>query len=60
MTISNTIESIEIISSTQKRKRWTAMEKRLIVQETYLPGATVSYMRSGPDPGKKGLNLWIN
>jgi transposase len=44
MTISNTSDSIEIICSTQKRKRWTAIEKRLIVQETYLPGATVSYI----------------
>jgi transposase len=44
MTISNTLDSIEIISSTQKRKRWTALEKRIIVQETYLPGATVSYI----------------
>jgi transposase len=24
--------------------RWTALEKQIIVQETYLPGATVSYI----------------
>jgi transposase len=44
MTISNTLESVEIICSTQKRKRWTALEKHIIVQETYHPGATVSYI----------------
>lgn len=44
MTISNTVEPIEIICSTQKRRRWSALEKHTIVQETYLPGATVSYI----------------
>jgi transposase len=44
MTISTTLESIEIISSTHKRKRWTAFEKHQIVQETYQQGVTVSYI----------------
>lgn len=44
MTISNTIESVEIIHNTQRRKRWAAIEKHTIVQETYQPGATVSYI----------------
>jgi transposase len=44
MTISNTVEAIEIIHSTQRRKRWAAIEKHKIVQETYQPGATVSYI----------------
>ncbi len=44
MTISNTVEPIEIIHSTQRRKRWAAIEKQQIVQETYQPGATVSYI----------------
>lgn len=44
MTISNTIEAVEIIHSTQRRKRWAAIEKHKIVQETYQPGATVSYV----------------
>ena len=42
MTISNPIEAVEIISSSNKRKRWTLFEKQLIVQETYHPGVTVS------------------
>ena len=44
MTISNTIEAVEIFHNTQRRKRWAAIEKHKIVQETYLPGATVSYV----------------
>lgn len=43
MTISNKHEGVEIIHSTAKKRRWTAIEKHQIVQETYLPGATVSY-----------------
>jgi len=44
MTISNTIEPDEVISNTNRRKRWAAIEKQTIVQETYQPGATVSYI----------------
>jgi len=44
MTISNTIEPVEILHNTPRRKRWAAIEKHQIVQETYQPGATVSYV----------------
>jgi transposase len=44
MTISNTTEPVEIYHNTPHRKRWAAMEKHKIVQETYQPGATVSYI----------------
>jgi transposase len=44
MTISNPVEVVEIISSTNKRKRWTPFEKQQIVQETYHPGVTVSFI----------------
>ncbi len=44
MTISNPIESVEICHNTQHRKRWAAIEMHKIVQETYQPGATVSYV----------------
>lgn len=39
-----TIECSEIIQSTNKRRRWTAYEKQQIVQETYNPGVTVSFI----------------
>ncbi len=44
MTISKAVEAVEIIHSTQRRKRWAAIEKHTIVQETYQRGATVSYV----------------
>lgn len=54
MTISNPVEAVEIISSTSKRKRWTPYEKQQIVQETYHPGVTVSYIarRHGIPPSQ--------
>lgn len=44
MTISNTLEPVEIIHSTCKRRRWTPFEKQQIVQETYHPGVTLSFI----------------
>jgi transposase len=44
MTVSNEVEVVEIYHNTQRRKRWAAIEKHKIVQETYQPGATVSYV----------------
>lgn len=58
MTISNTIEPVEIITATKKRKRWTPYEKQMIVQETYHPGVTVSYIarKHGIPPSQ--LFMW--
>src|SRR4051794_34984779 len=44
MTNSNSVETVGVICSTQRRKRWTAYEKQQMVQETYHPGVTVSYI----------------
>jgi transposase len=44
MTISKEAEVIEVIHSSKRRKRWVAYEKHQIVQETYQPGMTVSYI----------------
>ena len=44
MTISKAGIVTEVISSTQSRRRWTLYEKHQIVQETYHPGVTVSYI----------------
>ncbi len=33
---------VEVITSVQRRRRWSAEEKVRIVEETYLPGASVS------------------
>jgi transposase len=35
-------ERVEVITSVQRRRRWTTAEKVQIVEETYLPGNSVS------------------
>ena len=35
-------ERVEVITSVQRRRRWSAEEKAAIVQETYAPGMSVS------------------
>src|ERR1041385_166274 len=44
MTVSMTgnIDRVEVITSVQRRRRWSAEEKARIVQETYAPGCSVS------------------
>jgi transposase len=37
-------ESIKVITSVERRRRWSPAEKKAIVQETYEPGKTVSYV----------------
>lgn len=58
MTISTIIESSEVIRSTAKKRRWTPFEKHQIIQETYHPGVTVSYIarKHGIQPSQ--LFLW--
>jgi transposase-like protein len=36
------IEQVEVITSMQRRRRWSADEKAAMVQETYAPGMSVS------------------
>ena len=38
------IERVEVITSVQRRRRWSVAEKLEIVEETELPGMTVSYV----------------
>lgn len=40
----NGVEISEVIHSTVKRKRWTANEKQQIVNETYQPGVSLSFV----------------
>lgn len=37
-------ERVEVITSVQRRRRWSAEEKAAIVQETYAPGVSVSFV----------------
>jgi transposase len=40
--MSNPTDRVEIITSVQRRRRWTAAEKVRMVEETFEPGMTVS------------------
>ena len=42
MSMTGKIERVEVITSVQRRRRWSAEEKARIVQETYAPGMSVS------------------
>lgn len=37
-----TKEQIHVVTSVERRRRWSTEEKRSIIQETYLPGMSVS------------------
>ena len=42
MSMTGKIERVEVITSVQRRRRWSAEEKAAIVQETYTPEMSVS------------------
>ena len=42
MSMTGKIDRIEVITSVQRRRRWSAEEKARIVEETYVPGMSVS------------------
>jgi transposase len=42
VSITGNIDRVEVITSVQRRRRWSAEEKVAIVQETYAPGMSVS------------------
>ena len=42
MSMTRKIEHVEVITSGQRRRRWSVEEKAAIVQETWAPGMSVS------------------
>lgn len=54
MSMTNSSDRVEIITSVQRRRRWTASEKVRIVEETFEPGMTVSLVarRHGVAPNQ--------
>jgi transposase len=54
VSMSNPTDRVEIITSVQRRRRWTASEKVRIVEETFEPGMTVSLVarRHGVAPNQ--------
>lgn len=45
---------VEVITSQERRRRWAPAEKRSMVEETYAPGMTVSYVarKNGISPSQ--------
>ena len=54
MSMSDPADRVEIITSVQRRRRWTAAEKVQMVEETFEPGMTVSLVarRHGVAPNQ--------
>jgi transposase len=54
VSMANPTERVEIITSVQRRRRWTASEKVRMVEETFEPGMTVSLVarRHGVAPNQ--------
>src|SRR6184192_2910276 len=52
--MTNSTNRVEIITSVQRRRRWTAPEKVRMVEETFEPGMTVSLVarRHGVAPNQ--------
>ncbi len=58
MTISKASNITEVICSTQRRRRWTPFEKQQIVQETYQPGVSISFVARKHDIPPSQLFYW--
>lgn len=58
MTSTNEVEYIEVISGSQRRRRWTAAEKAQVVQETMQPGMSVSYIARKYDISASLIFTW--
>jgi transposase len=54
VSMTNSSDRVEIITSVQRRRRWTAPEKVRMVEETFEPGMTVSLVarRHGVAPNQ--------
>jgi hypothetical protein len=54
VSMTNPTDRVEIITSVQRRRRWTASEKVRMVEETFEPGMTVSLVarRHGVAPNQ--------
>ena len=51
-------EKIEVIASIKRRRRWTPVEKQAVVQETYLPGMSISLIARKYDINPSQLFYW--
>jgi transposase len=52
------MSEIKVITSVQRRRRWSAEEKREIVEESELPGMSISYVARKYDIHPSQLFRW--
>lgn len=53
-----TKERVHVVTSVERRRRWSIEEKRSIIQETYLPGMSVSLVARKYDINPCQLFTW--
>ena len=58
MSMTNSTNRVEIITSVQRRRRWTAPEKVRMVEETFEPGMTVSLVARWHGVAPNQLFTW--
>jgi transposase-like protein len=52
-----TMKPVEVITSVERRRRWTDEEKRAMVQEAEQPGMFEDYKETAPHKGLKMMSL---
>jgi transposase len=55
---SNNIDTVHVITSVQRRRRWSVFEKKAIVEETYETGKSVSYVARKHGISASQVFLW--
>ena len=58
MSMTSPSDRVEIITSVQRRRRWTAAQKMQMVEETLEPGATVSEVARRREVAPNQLFTW--
>ena len=58
MSMTNPLNCVEVITSIQRRRRWTALEKVRMVEETFEPGMTVSLVARQHGVAPNQLFTW--
>lgn len=56
--MTSTKQQIGVITSTERRRRWTTLEKKTIIEETYHPGMNVSLIARKYDISPSQLFQW--
>jgi transposase len=58
VSMTNPPNRIEVVTSVQRRRRWTASEKVRMVEETFAPGMTVSLVARQHGVAPNQLFTW--